>query len=103
QRIRVETADDLQQYYPARYPAEVNLVTRSGEMRTARMLSAPGDPELPMSETQVVEKFERLVNDVVRRPCTLCKVGRELVARPQSVGQLIGTVEMALQQTDRCL
>lgn len=103
QRIRVETADDLQHYYPARYPAEVSLVTRSGETRTARMLSAPGDPELPMSESQVIEKFERLVNDVVRRPCALLKIGRELLARPQSIGHLIGTVEMALQQTDRCL
>ncbi|MGE0036474.1 MAG: MmgE/PrpD family protein [Xanthobacteraceae bacterium] len=102
QRIRVETADDLQHYYPARYPADVSLVTRSGETRSARMLSAPGDPELPMSESQVVEKFERLVTDVVRRPCALLQAGQELLARPQSVALLLGTVEMVLQQTDRC-
>lgn len=103
QRIRVETADDLQRYYPMRYPAEVSLITRSGETRAARMLSAPGDPELPMSDSQVVEKFERLVTDVVRRPNAILQAGRELLVRPQSVAQLIGTVEMALQQTDRCL
>jgi 2-methylcitrate dehydratase PrpD len=102
QRIRVEAADDLQRYYPARYPAEVSVVTRSGETRSARMLSAPGDPELPMSESQVVEKFERLVTEVVRRPCALTQAGRGLLARPQTLPHLIGTVEMALQQTDRC-
>ena len=102
QRIKVETADELQHYYPARYPAEVSLVTRSDGTRTARMLSAPGDPELPMSERQVVEKFERLVTVVVQRPNAMLRAGRELLGRPQSLMPLIGTVEMALQQTDRC-
>ena len=50
QRITVEIADELQEFYPTRFPAEVSLVTGAGETRTMRMLSAPGDPEMPMSD-----------------------------------------------------
>ena len=100
QRITVEIADELQQYYPARFPAEVSLVTGAGDTRTMRMLSAPGDPEMPMSDNEIVEKFERLITDGVPQPRNILQAGAKLIAERRCASRLFGALEHGLQQME---
>jgi 2-methylcitrate dehydratase PrpD len=60
QKITMNVVPSLQEYYPARWPAEVRVVLRSGDARTLLALSAPGDPELPLTDEQLREKFCRV-------------------------------------------
>ncbi len=100
QRITVEIADELQEFYPARFPAEVSLVTGAGDTRTMRMLSAPGDPEMPMSDNAIVEKFERLVTDGVPQPRSILQAGTKLVTERRCASRLFGALEIGLQQIE---
>lgn len=99
-RIRVEVADDLQPFYPAHFPAEVSLVTGAGDTRTMRTLSAPGDPEMPMSDNDIVEKFERLVTDGVPQPLNILMAGTKLVTERRCASRLFGALEVGLQQME---
>jgi hypothetical protein len=51
----------LPAHYPERWPAELRLELCTGEMRSYLVLSTPGDPELPLMEEQLREKFSRIV------------------------------------------
>jgi hypothetical protein len=78
----------------------VTLVTGRGEMRSIRMLSAPGDPETPMSDNEIVEKFERLVTEGVPQPRNILMAGTKLVTERRCASRLFGALEAGLQQIE---
>ena len=46
--------------YPRKWPARVKIVKRSGERLTGSSTFPKGDPENPLSESEVVAKFKSL-------------------------------------------
>src|SRR5262249_15821619 len=63
--VGVKADDGLLSNYPAQWPANVTLVTVQGR-RERRISHVPGDPERPLSEARISEKFQRLVASVLR-------------------------------------
>jgi 2-methylcitrate dehydratase PrpD len=100
ERINVDMADELQRHYPARWPAEIQLITCSGETRSALVLSTPGDPELPMTEHELIGKFERLVSNVVQRPGSILRAGKAVLNEHNDMLGLMELVEGVLQEAE---
>jgi 2-methylcitrate dehydratase PrpD len=59
QRIDVRADPALLAAYPARWPARIVVTTREGT-RAHTVEAVPGDPERPLAEAQLREKFSRL-------------------------------------------
>jgi 2-methylcitrate dehydratase PrpD len=59
-KVTVMADDDLLQHYPKSWPARLGVTTRTGEQERL-VVHVPGDPERPFDETQVAEKFRRVV------------------------------------------
>jgi hypothetical protein len=57
----------LGQHYPARWPARVEAVLKSGRTETNLVLDATGDPELSC-RFDVRTKFHRLADPVIGKP-----------------------------------
>jgi 2-methylcitrate dehydratase PrpD len=63
-RISVKVDETLAPYYPKSWPARV-VVAASGRKHEKTVLQVPGDPERPLGEAQLAEKFRRLAAPVV--------------------------------------
>jgi 2-methylcitrate dehydratase PrpD len=63
-RISVKVDETLASYYPKSWPARV-VVSASGRKHEKTVLQVPGDPERPLGETHLGEKFRSLVAPVV--------------------------------------
>lgn len=57
-KIEVEAGPDLEQHYPAEFPAELTVVTTSGDTVVERVLTNLGGPRRPLSEEQLRVKFQ---------------------------------------------
>jgi 2-methylcitrate dehydratase PrpD len=66
-----------------RYATRLTVVTKDGVRRTMETLYRPGSPESPLSDEQVIDKFERLAAHVVG-PEVRKKI-RETVARMETL------------------
>lgn len=58
-RVAVKADDELLRNYPASWPARVEMTT-SGGKRERLVTHVPGDPQRPLVEPQIAEKFGRL-------------------------------------------
>jgi 2-methylcitrate dehydratase PrpD len=60
-RIRVSVRDDLSRMYPARWPTQVTVTTRDGQLERGMNEYPLGNPEHPVSTESLEEKFLGLV------------------------------------------
>jgi 2-methylcitrate dehydratase PrpD len=63
-RISVKGDESLAPYYPKSWPARV-VVAASDRKHEKTVLQVPGDPERPLGEAQLGEKFRSLVAPIV--------------------------------------
>ena len=60
-RIRVVASDAMTSQFPHRYPATVRVHLTDGVVLEEQVLTAKGDPENPMSENELDDKFRMLI------------------------------------------
>lgn len=65
QKIRIKSDPELSAMYPRKWPARVEIVKRSGERLTGFVTHPKGDPENPLSESEVVGKFKSLTRGLI--------------------------------------
>ena len=65
QKIHITADPILTAMYPGKWPATVEIITRSGARLTGRVDFPKGDPENPLSEAEVVEKFKMLTRGLI--------------------------------------
>jgi 2-methylcitrate dehydratase PrpD len=75
QKIRIQSDPELSAVYPRKWPAQVEILKRSGERLSGATEYPKGDPENPLSESEVVEKFKSLTRGLIAdsRADTLCE------------------------------
>jgi len=65
QKIRIQADPELSAMYPRKWPARVEIVKRSGESMAGATDCPKGDPENPLSESEVTEKFKSLTQGLI--------------------------------------
>ncbi len=65
QKIRIQSDPELSAMYPRKWPARVEIVKRSGERLIESVIYPKGDPENPLSESEVVGKFKSLTRGLI--------------------------------------
>jgi 2-methylcitrate dehydratase PrpD len=65
QKIELRSDPELSAQYPRRWPARVEIVQRSGERLTGAVTYPKGDPENPLSESEVLAKFKSLTRGLI--------------------------------------
>jgi len=75
QKIKIQSDPELSAMYPRKWPARVVIVKRSGERLTGSSTYPKGDPENPLSESEVVGKFKSLTRGLIaeERAEALCQ------------------------------
>jgi 2-methylcitrate dehydratase PrpD len=86
---KVEIVADaaLAQYYPQRWPAEVEVVGTDGGTRRELVVAAPGDPDRPLDQDALDDKAHRLLD--------------RLIGRDRAAG-LIGIARRAFEDVSGC-
>jgi len=62
ERISVEVDPTMENVYPEKWPAEIEIVTKQSIRLRERVDHPKGDPENPMSLTEMVEKYQDLAS-----------------------------------------
>jgi 2-methylcitrate dehydratase PrpD len=62
--VAVEADEALNEYFPARYPARVQVVTAAGTADTL-VVDAPGDPGARLDRMAVIAKFRRFTSGLI--------------------------------------
>jgi 2-methylcitrate dehydratase PrpD len=57
ERVSIQSDPELSQSYPLKWPARVEIVTRDGQRLEGENDYPKGDPENPLDERRVIEKF----------------------------------------------
>lgn len=65
QKIKVQSDPELSAMYPRKWPARVEIIKSSGERLTESVMYPKGDPENPLSESEVVGKFRSLTRGLI--------------------------------------
>jgi 2-methylcitrate dehydratase PrpD len=65
QKIQIQSDPELSAMYPRKWPARVEIVTCSGERLIGASEYPKGDPENPLSESEVVGKFKSLTRGLI--------------------------------------
>jgi 2-methylcitrate dehydratase PrpD len=65
EKIRIQPDPELSAMYPRKWPARVEIVKRSGEHLAGVSTYPKGDPENPLSESEVVGKFKSLTRGLI--------------------------------------
>ncbi len=73
-RVVLKRDDELDEMYPAKWPAIVEIVTRDGRREEVRVDTPRGDPENPMSREDLASKFR----DMTRKHLPAAKIERYL-------------------------
>ena len=94
ERIRVTLDDDLQHRYPAHFGAAVTAQFSDGSRRSSEVRDAWGDPEVPMTETDLVDKASQLMAaGGIAIGATEALVATVLgLTRQQTLGDLFGAL-----------
>jgi 2-methylcitrate dehydratase PrpD len=66
-RVTVTARPDYEALRPTRHPARVELRLADGRQLSTEVMNAAGDPELPLSEAQIREKFLGLAEPALGR------------------------------------
>lgn len=64
-KIRIQSDPELSAMYPRKWPARVEIVMSSGERLIESVSYPKGDPENPLSESEVVGKFKSLTRGLI--------------------------------------
>jgi len=64
-RVFVRNDDELSRHYPRKWPARVEITTNSGNRVNGEVDYPKGDPENPLTETELVEKFSSLTQGLI--------------------------------------
>jgi 2-methylcitrate dehydratase PrpD len=67
-KIAIVAEPELAQYYPAAWPAEVEVRGMDGSTRRERVIAAPGDPTRPLDEEALDAKAHNLLDRLIGRP-----------------------------------
>jgi 2-methylcitrate dehydratase PrpD len=65
ERIEIRSDTQLSLQYPAKWPARVEIITRDGKSRKGSSDYPKGDPENPLEERDVIEKFRDLTKGLL--------------------------------------
>ncbi|NIR31427.1 MAG: MmgE/PrpD family protein [Gammaproteobacteria bacterium] len=89
-RISVTACDHMTRAFPHRYPARAVVVLAGGGVREAQVVTARGDPENPMTEAEMDEKFVRAMEAAgcPRSAAEACKRAVESLPGADSLAQL---------------
>ena len=63
--ISLRADPKLTQLYPEKWPSRVEIELKNGETHSAYCEYPKGDPENPLSETELIEKFEKLCGNIL--------------------------------------
>jgi 2-methylcitrate dehydratase PrpD len=91
QKIRIQSDAELSAMYPRKWPARVEIRKRSGGRLAGASEYPKGDPENPLSESEVVGKFKSLTRGLIAdgQADTLCERALSLERIPD-VSSLLG-------------
>ncbi len=64
-KIKVEHDPELDREYPQKRPAIAEITTKSGKVFLHRIDLAKGEPEYPLSKSEIEKKFHSLASKVV--------------------------------------
>jgi 2-methylcitrate dehydratase PrpD len=64
-KIRIQSDPELSAVYPRKWPARVEIVKSSGERLVESVEYPKGDPENPLSESEVIGKFKMLTRGLI--------------------------------------
>ncbi len=81
QHVSVIGDDELERFYPDRYPSIVEVTTRSGDVLTRRVDWPKGYPQNPVSQAEIEQKFLALATTTMER------------SRAERVVELVGGLE----------
>jgi 2-methylcitrate dehydratase PrpD len=65
-RVRIEIDEEIQKLYPNPRSMIVEIQDRKGNSASSRIDHAKGDPENPMTEAEILEKFRDVTTDVIQ-------------------------------------
>ena len=65
ERIQIRSDPQLSSQYPVKWPARVEIVTRDGKNLKGASDYPKGDPENPLEERDVIEKFRDLTKGLL--------------------------------------
>jgi 2-methylcitrate dehydratase PrpD len=68
ERIEIRSDPQLSLQYPVRWPARVEIITRDGKRLKGSSDYPKGDPENPLGERDVIEKFRGLTKGLLSDP-----------------------------------
>ncbi|MCP4579096.1 MAG: MmgE/PrpD family protein, partial [Deltaproteobacteria bacterium] len=63
--VNLRSDPELSRCYPRKWPARVEILTRDGRRLEAFNDHPKGDPENPLGEADVIEKFKALTNGLI--------------------------------------
>ena len=64
-KIRIQADPELSAMYPRKWPARVAIVKSNGQHLTGAVTYPKGDPENPLSESEVIAKFKALTRGLI--------------------------------------
>ncbi len=68
ERIEIHSDPQLGSQYPVKWPARVEIITRDGKRLKGSSDYPKGDPENPLGERDVIEKFKDLTKGLLSDP-----------------------------------
>jgi 2-methylcitrate dehydratase PrpD len=94
---KVEIAADpaLASYFPAVYPARVEVTLKNGENASLLVTDALGDPSRPLGDAELLAKFHRMTDPIIGASAAeaLAKAALGAVSDDASVTALLAAVE----------
>lgn len=97
ERTRVVGDDDLERFYPDRYPSIVELTTRDGRVASRRVDWPKGYPQNPVSPADLERKFRDLATTALDGPTAERIV--ELVAGLERLNRVDGLMALVARTT----
>jgi 2-methylcitrate dehydratase PrpD len=65
ERVKIRSDPQLSMHYPGKWPARAEIITRDGKSLKGRSDYPKGDPENPLEERDVIEKFGDLTKGLL--------------------------------------
>jgi 2-methylcitrate dehydratase PrpD len=93
-KVEVVADPDLAQYYPRRWPAELEVMA-SGAIMRERVVEAPGDPGRPLGDDEIAAKAHGVLDRLIGRDAAvaLIEVGRHGLDDAAACGRLASSFE----------
>ena len=91
ERVRIHSDPELSKLYPAKWAARLKITTKDGKILTGSSDYPKGDPENPLQERDVIEKFRGLTEGLISNPAAEAMVERVMALEELSdVSGLLG-------------